>query len=76
LKDFLQVAGQLGVTHMLIFGRTEIAVNLRIARVPHGPTLTFRVCTYSLARDVLAAQRRPKSPGIEFQTAPLVSNIA
>ncbi|KAI9593677.1 Brix domain-containing protein [Syncephalis fuscata] len=72
LKDFIQVAGQLGVTHMLVFGRTETAVNLRMARVPHGPTLTFRICTYSLARDVLSSQRRPKSPGAEFQTAPLL----
>lgn len=69
------MAGQLGVTHMLAFARTEAGVNLRVARVPHGPTLTFRVVNYSLAKDVLASQRRPKSPGNEFMNAPLVSFI-
>ncbi|RKP05756.1 Brix domain-containing protein, partial [Thamnocephalis sphaerospora] len=72
LKDFAQVAGQLGVTHMMAFARTETGTNLRIARLPHGPTLTFRVCTYSLVKDVLAVQRNPKSPGTEFLTAPLL----
>ncbi|RUP10413.1 Brix domain-containing protein [Jimgerdemannia flammicorona] len=72
LKDFIMVAGQLGVTHFLIVSRTEAGTNLRIARVPRGPTLTFRVVTYSLARDVLALQKNPHSPGAEFHTSPLV----
>ncbi|RUS24644.1 Brix domain-containing protein [Jimgerdemannia flammicorona] len=72
LKDFIMVAGQLGVTHFLIVSRTEAGTNLRIARVPRGPTLTFRVVTYSLARDVLALQKNPHSPGAEFHTSPLL----
>jgi ribosome biogenesis protein SSF1/2 len=72
LKDFVQVSGQLGVTHMMIFGRTESNVNLRILRLPHGPTLTFRVIGYSLVKDVLSSQHRPKSPGTELLTAPLL----
>lgn len=47
-------------------------VNLRICRLPRGPTLTFKVLRYSLASDVLSASKRPRSPGKEFATEPLV----
>ncbi|CAG8500550.1 8581_t:CDS:2 [Ambispora gerdemannii] len=72
LKDFLSVAGQFGVTHFLIFTRTEYGTNLRIARSPRGPTLCFKVENYSLTRDVLASQLHPKSPGAEYHTSPLL----
>ncbi|CAG8459858.1 2059_t:CDS:2 [Ambispora leptoticha] len=72
LKDFLSVAGQFGVTHFLIFTRTEYGTNLRIARSPRGPTLCFKVKNYSLTRDVLASQLNPKSPGAEYHTSPLL----
>ncbi|KND00441.1 uncharacterized protein SPPG_04760 [Spizellomyces punctatus DAOM BR117] len=72
LKDFLHVAGQLSVTHLLIFSKTSAGINLRIGRIPRGPTLTFRVNSYALTPDVLALQSRPKSPGTEFNSAPLV----
>ncbi|CAO3674575.1 unnamed protein product [Umbelopsis ramanniana] len=72
LRDFVMVAGQLGVSHFMIFSRTEKGTNMRIARVPRGPTLTFKVEQYALSKDVLALQRTPKSPGIEFLTSPLL----
>ncbi|KAG9288195.1 hypothetical protein G9A89_020501 [Geosiphon pyriformis] len=72
LKDFVSVAGQLGVTHFLIFTRTEYGTNLRIARSPRGPTLCFQVTKYSLIRDVLGLQATPKSPGAEYHTSPLL----
>ncbi|KAI9281325.1 Brix domain-containing protein [Umbelopsis sp. AD052] len=72
LRDFVMVAGQLGVSHFMIFSRTEKGTNMRIARVPRGPTLTFKVEQYALAKDVLAMQRSPKSPGVEFLTSPLL----
>lgn len=51
LRDYLVMAGPLGVTHMMIFTLTEAAnVHLRIARIPAGPTLTFRVERYSLMK--------------------------
>ena len=43
LKDFISMAGPIGVTHLLIFGQTDAGTNLRILRAPRGPTLTFRV---------------------------------
>lgn len=66
------VAGQLSITHFMILSRTDVGTNLRIARLPRGPTLTFRVVSYSLARDLLALQKNPHSPGAEFHTSPLV----
>ncbi|GJJ69332.1 hypothetical protein EMPS_01678 [Entomortierella parvispora] len=72
LRDFVAVAGPLGVTHFVILSRTEHGTNMRIARVPRGPTLSFQVKTYSLAKDIAAMQKTPKSPGLEFQVAPLL----
>lgn len=40
--------------------------------MPAGPTFTFRIEKYSLAKDVLKSQKRPKFSGKEFGTAPLV----
>ncbi|KAG0240179.1 hypothetical protein BGW41_007161 [Actinomortierella wolfii] len=72
LRDFVAVAGPLGVTHFVILSKTENGTNLRIARLPRGPTLQFQVKTYSLAKDIAAMQKAPKSPGFEFHFAPLL----
>ncbi|KAG0292014.1 hypothetical protein BGZ98_002765 [Dissophora globulifera] len=72
LRDFVAVAGPLGVTHFIILSRTEHGTNLRISRIPRGPTLSFQIKTYSLAKDIAAMQKTPKSPGSEFQVAPLL----
>lgn len=74
LKDYVVMAGPLGVTHLLLFSRSESGnTNLRIALAPRGPTLNFRVEQYSLAKDVQRAQRHPRGAGREFQAPPLVS---
>jgi len=73
LRDFVSVAGPLGVSHMLLFSQTDAgSVNLRVGRLAHGPTLTFRVEAFSLARQVKAAQRRPVDVAGAFLTPPLV----
>ncbi|KAJ9474005.1 Ribosome biogenesis protein SSF2 [Pseudozyma hubeiensis] len=72
LKDFISMAGPIGVTHLLIFGQTDAGTNLRILRAPRGPTLTFKVNKYALSRDVQASSRRPTPPGSEFVTPPLL----
>ena len=43
LKDFVHVAGPLGVTHFVIVSRTEQYINLKVCRLPRGPTLTFHI---------------------------------
>ena len=81
------MSGPLGVTHLLVLAQSaantnaaedekdEAAsnVNLRITRLPRGPTLGFKVLRYALVRDILAATKRPRSPGKEFSTEPMVS---
>lgn len=72
LKDFLNVAGPMGVTHFLILSKTKTAPYLRVARTPQGPTLTFKIQEYSLAVDVARSQLRPRSPQDLFKNAPLI----
>lgn len=72
LKDYVSVAGPMGVSHFLLFTQTESTTNLRIAKFPQGPTLFFRILSYSLMKDVVSLQKRPKSPGSEYQTSPLL----
>ena len=72
IKDFVAIAAQLSVTHLLVFSQSDSSVNLKIGRLPRGPTLYLKVESYSITKDVLALQRNPKSPGSEFKTPPLV----
>ena len=87
LRDFLSMCGPLGVSHMLLFSQKSAKdakgasrgseavgnTNLRIAKTPRGPTVTFRVNKFALCRDVAKAQRRVRATGGEYNTAPLVS---
>jgi len=78
LRDYSTMAGPLGVTHLLLFSRSETGnTNLRIAITPRGPTLSFRVEKYSLCKDIVKAQRHPKSAGggVEHLTPPLVCSF-
>lgn len=72
LKDFLNVAGPMRVTHFLILSKTESAPYLRVARTPQGPTLTFKIHKYSLAVDVAQSQLRPRCPQDLFKNSPLI----
>ncbi|KAK9280780.1 hypothetical protein L1049_003669 [Liquidambar formosana] len=72
LKDFLNVAGPMGVTHFLILSKTATTPYLRVARTPQGPTLTFKIHDYSLAIDVAKSQLRPRCPQDLFKNSPLI----
>ena len=72
LKDFVHVAGPLGVTHFLLLSATEHASYLRIGKSPRGPTVTFKVHEYSLMRDVAHSMQRPRCPQQAFLHHPLV----
>nr|KJB24372.1 hypothetical protein B456_004G142400 [Gossypium raimondii] len=72
LKDFLNVAGPMGVTHFLILSKTETSPVLRVAKTPQGPTLTFKIDEYSLAVDISQSQLRPRCPQDLFKNPPLV----
>ncbi len=74
LRDYVTMSGPLGVSHLLLFSRSESGnTNLRLAITPRGPTLHFNVEKYSLCKDVRKALKRPKGGGNEYLTAPLVS---
>ncbi|XP_052205730.1 peter Pan-like protein [Diospyros lotus] len=72
LKDFLNIAGPMGVTHFLMLSKTETAPYLKVARTPQGPTLTFKINEYSLAVDIAQSQVRPRCPQDLFKNSPLI----
>lgn len=73
LRDFVDVAGALHVSFFLILSATDKHCYLRLVRSPRGPTLTFRVNSYSLASDVSASARKPYSPADSvWLTAPML----
>jgi ribosome biogenesis protein SSF1/2 len=73
LRDYVTMCGPLGVTHLMLFSRSESGnTNLRLCVAPRGPTFHFRVEKYSLTKDIRRAQRHPKGGGKEYLTPPLV----
>ncbi|KAF2202353.1 Brix-domain-containing protein [Delitschia confertaspora ATCC 74209] len=74
LRDYTTMCGPLGVSHLLLFSRSESGnTNMRLARTPQGPTLQFRVEQYSLCKDILKALRTPRSTGPnDYNVAPLL----
>lgn len=75
LRDYLTIAPSIGVTHLLAFTLTEAAnVHLRVARLPQGPTLTFRIGRYSLMKDLVNSALRNvgRAPGNEYRNPPLL----
>lgn len=71
IEDFLAVAGHFHVSHLIVFTATKAATYMKMARLPQGPTLTFRVESFSTSRDVRASQRRPQGGSRDFTSAPL-----
>ncbi len=79
LQDYLSVAGTLGVTHFVMLSQTDRTLSLRITRAPRGPTLQFKVQSFTLAADVRAMQVKPFLGGKSaFMDPPLVvlNNLA
>ncbi|XP_054831772.1 suppressor of SWI4 1 homolog [Eublepharis macularius] len=72
LKDFVTVAGPLGVTHFLVFSKTPTTINLKLFRLPGGPSLTFRVMQYSLIKDVVSSLKRHRMHEQQFTHHPLL----
>lgn len=72
LKDFVVMCGPLGVSHLFIFTQSEKTgnVSLKVARTPHGPTVTYQVMDYSLGKDIKRFMKRPKALGKEDSLSP------
>mmetsp|Transcript_73682 Transcript_73682/g.194299 ORF Transcript_73682/g.194299 Transcript_73682/m.194299 type:complete len:458 (-) Transcript_73682:106-1479(-) len=71
LEDYAAVAGHFHVSHLIVFTQTKAASYMKLVKLPQGPTLTFRLASYSLARDVRAAQKRPRGGSRDYSVAPL-----
>jgi ribosome biogenesis protein SSF1/2 len=77
LRDYLTMAGPLGVSHLMLFSRSDSGnTNIRLAITPRGPTLHFQVEKYSLCKDVRNALKHPKGGGKEYINPPLVWNYS
>ncbi|XP_026211803.1 suppressor of SWI4 1 homolog [Anabas testudineus] len=72
LKDFVAIAGPLGVTHFMIFSKTTSNINMRLARLPKGPTLHFRVQKYCLIKDVVSSLKKHRMHEQQFTHHPLL----
>ncbi|GBG29129.1 Suppressor of SWI4 1-like [Hondaea fermentalgiana] len=72
LKDYVMAAGPLGVSHLLVVSQATSSPTLRVTRLPHGPTLAFRIARYTLSNPLRKAQRRVYDPDLALQHPPLV----
>ncbi|EGV66044.1 rRNA-binding ribosome biosynthesis protein [Yamadazyma tenuis] len=77
LKDFIVMAGPLGVSDLFVFKQSESTGNLslRIGKMPRGPMLQFKINSYSLVKDVQKILKHPKTVGKdspEFLNPPLL----
>lgn len=72
VKDFLSVAGHLNVTHLIIFTKTEKAGYLKLARLPRGPTLTYKIVNFTLTKDVRSSLKKPLVYSGLFKASPLL----
>lgn len=72
IKDFVHLSGFFHVSHMCLFSLSPQTLSLKIIRMPKGPTLTFRVTQYTLAKDVISMSKKQFIDEESFQTPPLV----
>ncbi|OXU24688.1 hypothetical protein TSAR_001478 [Trichomalopsis sarcophagae] len=72
IKDFVSIASVLHVTHMSIFTRTELGMYLKLCRIPRGPTLTFKIKNFTLARDVVSTTKKQLVFEEAFKHSPLI----
>eukprot|EP00033_Pygsuia_biforma_P003675 GCRY01004025.1.p1 GENE.GCRY01004025.1~~GCRY01004025.1.p1 ORF type:complete len:382 (-),score=91.48 GCRY01004025.1:197-1303(-) len=72
LKDFVHVAGPIGVTHFIIFTSTTLGCYMRIAKLPRGPTLTFKVEEYSYISDVAKIVKKHSNNDLNYKYPPLL----
>jgi len=52
IKDYLSIKDVYGLSHMMMLTNTEKASYLRLAKMPRGPTVTFKLEKYCLSSDI------------------------
>ena len=72
MKDFINVAGPLGISHFLVLSATEKCQYLKLAKTLQGPTATFRIEKWSCSGDFAAAMKHYTAPVNAFKHPPLL----
>src|SRR4051812_16623722 len=72
IKDFVSLSGIFHVSHMCLFTRSERTMSMKVSRMPQGPTLTFKVHSFILAKDVISSLKKQWVEEGAFQQPPLV----
>jgi ribosome biogenesis protein SSF1/2 len=72
IKDFVSLSGIFHVSHMCLFTRSERSMSMKMSRMPQGPTLTFKVHSFILAKDVISSLKKQVVEEASFQQPPLV----
>ncbi|CAD6991138.1 protein Peter pan isoform X1 [Ceratitis capitata] len=72
IKDFVAMSGFFHISHMCIFNKASSQLSFKVVRMPRGPTLTFKVHQFTLARDVLSTSKRQFVDEDMFKHSPLV----
>lgn len=72
IKDFVSLSGIFHVSHMCLFTRSERSMSMKISRLPQGPTLTFKVHSFILSKDVISSLKKQWVEEGSFQHPPLV----
>lgn len=72
IKDFVSLSGIFHVSHMCLFTRSEKSMSMKVSRMPQGPTLTFKVHSFILSKDVISSLKKQWVEEGSFQTPPLV----
>ncbi|KAH8307665.1 hypothetical protein KR044_007753 [Drosophila immigrans] len=72
IKDFVSLSSFFHVSHMGIFNKAATQLSFKVVRLPRGPSLTFKVHQFTLARDVISCSKKQMIDVDHFKHAPLV----
>jgi ribosome biogenesis protein SSF1/2 len=72
LKDFLQLVDMYNLSHMFAITNTEKNSYLKLAKMPSGPTLTFKIDKYSLSGDIAEIMKNKRPLNKSFHHVPLI----
>ncbi|XP_069187963.1 protein Peter pan-like [Procambarus clarkii] len=76
IKDFIAISAQLNVTHLVVFSQTSVGLYLKLCRLAHGPTLTFKIINFARSKDVLSSLKKQNVFSGQYLVGPcLMTNL-
>lgn len=72
IKDFVSVSAQLDLSHMIVFTQTNVGMYVKFCRLPHGPTITFKIMNYVRSKDVLSSLKKQYTHNEQFEFSPCI----